>query len=329
MPEKILPDIYRIEIPLPKSPLKSINSYLIKGPERNLIIDTGLNSKEGREKMLAEMKSLDVDLKKTDFFITHMHADHLSLLFAIITDESKPYFNAIEFEIINNDRQHRQERIKVINDLFLSHGFPEDELQVALAGHMGFRAVYQWDFEFHILKEDDILEVGDYRLHCIETPGHSPGHLCLYEPDKKILFAGDHILFDITPNITYWSMMKNSLGSYLSSLEKVYSLDTKLVLPGHRRRMENHQERIDQLRRHHQERLNEVLAALKDGSKSAYEIGSYLTWDIVTLSDSWDVFPPTQKWFAIGETLAHLVFLEEEHKIKRVIEKNKVLFSLA
>ena len=195
---------------------------------------------------------------------------------------------------------------------------------------MGFRQTYQFDFEFHIVKDNDEIRVGDYKLQCIETPGHSPGHICLYEPEKKILFSGDHILFDITPNITHWTIMKNSLGSYLSSLDKVYPLETEMVLPGHRKGMKNHRKRIEELRRHHEERLNEVLKALKSGSKTAYDIGSYLTWDIVTESDSWDMFPPTQKWFAIGETLAHLVYLEEEHKIKKEITAdNKILYSLA
>jgi glyoxylase-like metal-dependent hydrolase (beta-lactamase superfamily II) len=153
--------------------------------------------------------------------------------------------------------------------------------------------------------------------------------MCLYEPEKKLFFCGDHILFDITPNITYWSIMKNSLGSYFSSLDRVYPLDTELVLPGHRNRMKNHRKRIEELRRHHAARLDEVLAALETGSKTAYGIAPYLRWDIVTIDDSWDAFPPTQKWFAIGETLAHLIYLEEEHKVKRVFEGNKILFSLA
>ena len=132
MSEKILPDIYKIEIPLPKSPLKAINSYLIKGSKRNLIIDTGLDSKSGREKILAELKNLDVDLKKTDFFITHMHADHISLLFSIITDESIAYFNKSESDILAFDRHSRPERIKVVNDLFLSHGFPKKNCRYLL-----------------------------------------------------------------------------------------------------------------------------------------------------------------------------------------------------
>jgi len=58
--------------------------------------------------------------------------------------------------------------------------------------------------------------------------------MCLYEPDKKIFVSGDHILADITPNISTWNELANPLKEYLSSLDKVYPLDVSLVLPGHR-----------------------------------------------------------------------------------------------
>ena len=75
MYEKILPDLYKIEVPLPRSPLKALNSYLIRGDGRYLIIDTGLNRDDCRESMLAALEELNVDLHRTDFFITHIHGD--------------------------------------------------------------------------------------------------------------------------------------------------------------------------------------------------------------------------------------------------------------
>ena len=64
--------------------------------------------------------------------------------------------------------------------------------------------------------------------------------MCFYEEENKILISGDHILFDITPNITRWPELDNSLKVYLASLEKVKDLDVNLVLPGHRNMMSDH-----------------------------------------------------------------------------------------
>lgn len=56
-----------------------------------------------------------------------------------------------------------------------------------------------------------MIEIGDLHIRCVATPGHSPDHVSLYEANNKILVAGDHILFDITPNIAYWMQMEDAL----------------------------------------------------------------------------------------------------------------------
>ena len=84
MIEEILANLYKIEIPLPESPLKALNSYVIKNSERNLIIDTGWNQEECMNAMQTGLKELGVDLRKTDFFITHLHADHLGLVSTLL-----------------------------------------------------------------------------------------------------------------------------------------------------------------------------------------------------------------------------------------------------
>src|SRR4030042_2323265 len=93
MIENIMANLYRIEIPHPKNPLKALNSYVIKSPERNLIIDTGWNQQECMDAMQAGLNELEIDIRKTDFFITHLHTDHFGLISNLITDTSKIYCN--------------------------------------------------------------------------------------------------------------------------------------------------------------------------------------------------------------------------------------------
>ena len=98
MCEEVLPNLYRIKIPLPESPLKYLNSYVIRDPERCLIIDTGLNRTECLEAMLAGLRKIDVDLAQSDLFITHLHADHFGLV-AKLASESTNVLNAASFAI--------------------------------------------------------------------------------------------------------------------------------------------------------------------------------------------------------------------------------------
>ena len=321
MIEEYSPNLYRIEVPLPQSPLKAINSYVIKADERSLIVDTGMNRKECMDALSAGLKELGVDLKKADFFITHLHADHLGLVSNLATDTSTIYFNQPDAARVNSPSFGQGP-----TDLARINGFPEDELQNAFRNHPGYKYGSRGQLDFNILKEGDTISIGDYLFKCIETPGHTKGHMCLYEPGKKLFIAGDHILIDITPNISLWSDDENPLNEYLVSLDKVYNLDVKLVLPGHRSTFTNYKERIQELKHHHQIRADEALSILQKGSKNAFQVASQMSWDLTY--ESWDLFPVAQKWFATGETIAHLKYLEEEGKAQREIKGQEIVFSL-
>jgi glyoxylase-like metal-dependent hydrolase (beta-lactamase superfamily II) len=321
MIEEILANLYRIEIPLPGSPLKALNSYVIKDKERNLIIDTGWNQEECMTAMQAGLSELEVYLGRTDFFITHLHADHFGLLSNLVTDTSKIYFNQPDA-----GRFRAGFRLDDFTRFARLNGYPESELQASLQSHPGFKFRPKESLFFHILKEGDTIAIGDYRFRCVETPGHTPGHMCLYEPRQKAFVAGDHILNDITPNIQLWSDERNPLEEYFASLDKVSELDIELVLPGHRSIFRNCKERIQELKQHHQKRLDEIISILEKGDKHAFQVASEMNWDI--LCDSWDLFPVSQKWFATGEAIAHLRYLKEKGIIRSKMQKQKIVFSL-
>jgi glyoxylase-like metal-dependent hydrolase (beta-lactamase superfamily II) len=325
MIEEVFPNIHRIGIPLPKNPLQTVNSYLITGEERFIVIDTGMNREECMREMVSALEELSVDLRKIDFFITHLHADHLGLVGSLATHTSKVYFNEIEASIAIFERSEKHWRD--VGSIYRSYGFPEGELRKAMGSHPAHLYGLTRHVDFCILKEGDTIDIGDYSFKCITTPGHSPGHMCLHESNKNVLISGDHILFDITPNITFWPEMGNSLKEYLASLDKVYTLDCDLVLPGHRNIWNNHRKRIAELKEHHQARANQVLSALEEGEKTAYQIAPYITWDMDY--GSWELFPPVQRWFATGETIAHIKYLEENKMIQRRTKGHKVVFSLA
>ena len=321
MCEEILPGLFRLKIPLPDSPLKYLNSYAIKGADRSLIIDTGLNRKECLHAMQDGLGTLNIDLKSADIFITHLHADHFGLVTKLATDSSQVYFSRPEKELIES-----WEGFGSMIAYAGKNGFPEDELQAALDKHPGVRYGSEWVPEMKLLDDGDVIRVGDFEFRCVATPGHTMGHICLYEPSREILVAGDHILIDITPNIQCWSDAQNPLKHYLSSLDKVYSLKVALTLPGHRRLIKNHQARIEELKHHHVERLGEVLTILKSGALSAFQVASQMSWDIE--SESWDQFPVAQKWFATGEAISHLRYLEEEGELVRTVDGKTTVYAV-
>lgn len=321
MIDEVFPHIFRMEIPLPGNPLKAINSYLIKGRDRFLMIDTGMNREECMEAMGSCLKELEVDLNRTDFFITHLHADHLGLVSELATDSSAIYFNHPDAQVIQ-DTNHWEKMAAFAG----VNGFPESDLQAAIKRHPGRRYHARGPLDLDLLREGDRVGIGEYAFRCVETPGHTRGHMCLYEPELKIFFSGDHILDSITPNISLWSDNEDPLRQYLKSLDKIWAYDIDLVLPGHRSPFAHHQRRIAELKEHHEVRIEEVFSILQQGGQSAYQVASQMTWDIDC--DMWEDFPLPQKWFAAGEALAHLQYLQGEGRVKRELRGGKALFFL-
>lgn len=314
MPELLLDNIYRIEIPLPRSPLKTLNSYFIKNPNgRNLLIDTGFNRKECKEATFNALEELQVDMDKTDLFITHLHSDHCGLASVLPRPGAKIYCSKIDGDIINaNTTEEYWERL---DETFIGYGFPRAEIGRNTDIHPGRKYNNERPIEFSIIKDGDIIKVGKYNLKCIMTPGHTPGHMCLYDEKEKILFSGDHILGDITPNICFGLDMEDPLKSYFDSLKLIRNLDIKHLFTAHREMVGDPYQRIDKLLDHHQIRLAEVMTIMDGKTLNAYQVAGDMTWDIKC--ETWEDFPAQQKWFAVGEAISHLQYLVGIGKLKK------------
>lgn len=323
--ETILPGLYRIEVPLPGSPLKATNSYVIKDSGRPLVVDTGWNREDCMAALSSGLREGGVAPEECDFLITHLHADHSGLVAALATEDSRIYLSQRDAAIIGSATApgfwERE------TDFARMHGFSDDELEKAMGSHPGRRYSAKTGLDFSTLGDGDTIAVGDYLFECIETPGHTEGHICLYDRGKRIFISGDHVLGDITPNISLWSDERDPLREYLASLDKVYDLDVAVVLPGHRSIFSDHRGRIDELRQHHRARLDEVVSILRKGRQNVFRVASQMSWDIDCRS--WDSFPPAQKWFAFGEAAAHLKYLEGEGRVMREMAGKEPLFFIS
>ena len=229
MIKEVLPDIFRIQVPLPENPLKSLNSYLVKGNERSLLIDTGFNRKECLDAMLSAIKELRVSMTDVDIFVTHLHTDHCGLVSSIIEENSKAYMSRIDSAVLYGlytDRYWEEMRKE-----YCMYGFPEDELNLAIGKNPARVYLPSGDIRFNEVEDGDNIQVGRFTLTCVWTPGHTPGHMCLYEKKTKTLISGDHVLSEISPNISKWRGMEDPLGDYLKSLEKVAGMDIDFALP--------------------------------------------------------------------------------------------------
>ena len=338
MSKEVFPSIFKIWVPLPHNPLGHLNSYLIKSDEKKLLIDTGLNFPQAYQSLLRGLSEAGIAPEElTEILLTHFHVDHVGLIprFKEASKNVKLSIHRVEAELSKLMSREFGEYKQSMETFLEVNGAPSSIAMKLQRFHPAFFTpeAYQ-ELATTALPLDDGQEisVGNYNFRVIWTPGHSPGHVCLYEPVLKILFSGDHLLPTITPHIAQFVENTDPLTDYLNSLDKIEKVDVDVVLPAHEEAFTNHHERIKQLKDHHKQRLNEIMNGLGAGSLTAYALASKVHWNVKY--KSWNEFPLFQKYLALGEIAAHLNLLEQKRLVSRTevpipLKANKSLYVYA
>lgn len=291
---EVAPGVFLIELPLPSS-LGLVNVYLIRMEDGWMLVDTGMNTEASSEALDRAFEGLGVpwgDLRTV--LLTHMHPDHIGLAPKVIQQSGARLL------------MHRAD-VELLRDVACGN-YRERELQTlagagvpaALIAQIT-EALLEVKKSFHPLRPDVELEGGE-RLGPFEviwTPGHSPGHVCLYDRERKLLFAGDHILEHITPNIG-WQQDRSALAEYLHSLDRVAALDVDLIFPSHGAPFNGHRGWVRQTHDHHAQRCAEIRNAIGAGARNAHEITRHV-WK--------RELSPFHHRFAVFEVLAHLEYM--------------------
>ena len=323
MAEQLAPGLWRLDIPLEGNPLKNLNSFLITG-ERNLLIDTGFNQPACKRAMDDQIREIGTDLNRTDIFLTHLHSDHTGLSTYLHRPGCAVFLSGTD--AIRREEYSHEEIWREKYADYVKNGFTWEEMNWLWNSNPAkMEGPEPLDGSFDQLGDGAALEYGGRSLRCILTPGHTPGHLCLYDACNGVLFSGDHVLFHITPNICRWEGVPDALGDYLESLDKVKDLPVKMLLPAHREETGDLRQRAEELKAHHAHRLDnaERIVAESPGL-TAYEITGRMQWSI--RARNWTEFPLTQKFFAVGEAMAHLDWLEVRGKVTHRLENGKIRY---
>ena len=318
--KEIIPGIYLLTLTLSGFAPGSVNTYLVETDDGFLTIDTGWDSPpsfHSLEGQLAEIGARFTDIKQV--IVTHCHIDHLGMIVRYKqSHNAKIYFHEDERELIKI-RFTGGDNLLPLTDKFLqSHGFPASELpppEILLPVPDNLAAIPA-DVLLHGEEE---IPAGKYRLRVIPTPGHTQGHIALYEPNEKLLFSGDVLLPTIATNAAlHIQHLVNPLQQYLNSLHALKGLDVALVLPGHEQPFSNHRARIEELFRLYRKKEKEIWDAVNgDQPKTAFEVSRILSWSPRTRTDNWPGLSGWDKRFAVLQTIAYLETLRFNHKLER------------
>lgn len=322
-----MPGIYQMKIPIPNNPLGYTNTYLVQGGDERLLIDAGWDDKEALQSLSAQLAEIGVDIRDiTKIIVTHAHFDHYGLAGKVKQlSMAKIALHYLDKNLLAPVHTNANELLSQNEHWFYTNGVPTAELpatRFAFAPMRRFSSIIPPDIT---LRDREIISVGPFRLQVVWTPGHSPGHICLYEPTHKILFAGDHILPVITPNISLQPQSNsNPLGDFLNSLNKVKQLDVNLVLPAHENLFEDLNMRADEIHLHHKLRNTEILEAIGTKPKTAYQISTLITWMPEFGGINFQNLGPSDKRMAVSETLAHLMAMRINGRVVQVSKDDMI-----
>ena len=306
---EISPGILWIRMPLPFR-LNHINLWLIEEVDGWVLVDSGIN--DDTTKGLWEKIFVKVLNGKpiSRLICTHAHPDHIGLggwiqekygTKLLITREEWSFGRMVAAGNMK-DKKKYYEYLSLI-------GCKQSELKnyeahIATADQL----YYDVPFQFERLRDGSQVIIAGKTWKVIVGLGHSQEHACLYCPELEVLIAGDQVLPKITPTIMVQACEpeENPLLDFLESNEKLRDLlDSVVILPSHNAPFTGLNVRLDQYVAHHMERLNVVLEACVR-PLSGMEISRFL-------------FPQNLdshgKFFSIGETMAHIKYLENEGKL--------------
>jgi glyoxylase-like metal-dependent hydrolase (beta-lactamase superfamily II) len=291
-------EVLRITLPLPTGP-RHVHCYVVGGT----LFDTGMG--------LLGVPWRDYGVER--IAITHMHPDHVGgaaaaaeLTGAIVAQGAEDYAQC-ERVWGSSDWPER------IADWFRSHGVPAELTDELIEQGHAFAPFVRFARDPALLYEGSELD----GWTVVELPGHADGHLGFLR--DGVLVGGDHLLARITPAIgLYPESRPDPLGDYLRSLERTIELNPRIVYPGHGEPIEDAAGRARELIEHHRRRLDDFDAALAPEPRTGFEI-------------SHDVFGrelgPSQRRFAVAETLSHLERLVREGRAARHEDRRRVAYT--
>ena len=316
----MLDQIYKIELPIP-FPLKTMNVYFIDDSPRTLV-DAGIKTETSFEAIKKGLETVGYNLNDIErILITHGHIDHYGQAKKLSLLSGAPiYIHSKEYGRIRSFIHS----LGFIKSILLRNGAPEVLVNGAIQYMESAQIMADSLDEAFFLDDGDSILFKSMTWKTIHCPGHSPGLICFHWPEKKILFTGDHLLKEITPNpilnVSEYSppFRYTSLKDYLTSLEKIERLDLSLLLPGHGEEIHEVRGLIQKTFAHHKDRMDRILFSLSKCEKTPFEIAM----------DLFPGVPPFEVFLGISEAVGHLEILKEKGIVKLKEKEGRDYYSL-
>ncbi|WP_223883743.1 MBL fold metallo-hydrolase [Pseudarthrobacter sp. BIM B-2242] len=304
--ELVAAGVHSVPVVFPGNPMRYTLSYVLLDGDECVVVDPGFDSDEGHGQLIAALASLDVGPREiTGIVATHFHTDHLGMAARLASG------SGAWIALGNNERRHisafedAHEESALDQTRMRAWGVPEERVPEAAMTPESLLDMRRLADPDRRLGDNDILSVAGRNWRIMDTPGHTPGHICLWDDAGELVLSGDHVLPRISPNVSLEIRGDTDpLRRNIESLQKIAGNDHYEVCPAHEYRFRGVGHRARVLEEHITERSREVLAVLSAGASTVHDVARQLTW-----SRGWASLGQLQFRLALSETAAHIRYL--------------------
>ncbi|HTF06845.1 MAG TPA: MBL fold metallo-hydrolase [Asanoa sp.] len=314
--EQVRPGLWSIPVPMTGSPLRYVLVYALALPDGVALVDAGWPTDDAWSALvdgLAFTGYAITDVRAV--LVTHWHADHHGLA-GRVREASGAWIGMHPLDAAAiKGRAVPGAFVTSISAWIRARGGTDTDVAETVGVASEARSLRALADPDRLIDDGDLPLGAAGGVRAVWTPGHTAGHLCFFDEERRLLLAGDHVLPRISPNITlHPGQGSDPLGDFLESLARTGELAVDEVLPAHEYRFAGLRSRVDALRKHHADRLAEVITLLAaEPESTTWEIAAQLTW-----SRPWPQVQGMIRRSAVGETYAHLAHLARLGRVARL-----------
>jgi glyoxylase-like metal-dependent hydrolase (beta-lactamase superfamily II) len=308
--ERVLPGVFRLRLPLPWPGVPHCNAWAVSAGDGFVLFDTGMHQPGSLANLERALAMCNLRLEDTRLIVcTHAHSDHCGQAATIVEKVGCELWMHPSHELMTSMVEDPDAVLARRLEVARQSGVPEEPLRRYAAD----RGMSEPGIVGPIKPDRELVsgvtvasDLGEWVVY--ETPGHSPSHVCLFQPERRLLISGDHLLGRISLYFEF-GYSPDPVGEFLSSLDVVERLGARLCLAGHGRTFTDVHAHIAGNRELVEEQLAHVIAAVADGQPTAFEVVTRMHGDSLSQQNA--------HWL-MSQVLGYLTHLEAVGRMHRI-----------
>jgi len=289
---EVAPKVLRLQLPIQMPGLGHVNCYALEDADGFALVDPGMPGPQSWKAFESRIASAGIPLHRVHtVVVTHSHVDHFGASgrirqksgAAVVTHRSiRTWWDITEVDDPESlddpgwpTKPHGKPQRPWERKTPWGGEHPRPPRMVRIKYTVLRPLMKRWmaaPQPSKRLEDADTITLAALGLAAALAAGHTPDHLCLFDPAEGVLLSGDHVLPSITPHISGVDAGPDPLTAFFESLDRMHELDgVQTVLPAHGHPFTDLPGRVEGIKRHHAERLQKLRDAASELGEAPVE----------------------------------------------------------